>query len=179
MFGVGVGGSYSIGDLLSARGALHRRTTNSSAGPQDWSSHHIYMYMCIYIYIYIYTCTHTHSAYLFKYWLLYGLSYKCMCLFVQSFIYLCRPERCRALTPLALRLSVSFVPVVWSGTKEISKQTADDKNVAKSCQSRELRGSQGRGFEHRSTWGFEHVKNWERDTIEPVVTHDPHSLGPP
>ena len=25
----------------------------------------------------------------------------------------------------------------------------------------EIRGSQGRGLEHRSTWGFEHVKNWE------------------
>ena len=25
----------------------------------------------------------------------------------------------------------------------------------------ELRGSQGRGFEHRSTSGIEHVKNWE------------------
>ena len=33
------------------------------------------------------------------------------------------------------------------------------------------------GFEHRSTWGFEHVKNWEQNTIKPVVTHDPHSLG--
>ena len=43
----------------------------------------------------------------------------------------------------------------------------------------ELRGSQGRGFEHRSTWGFEHVESREVNTIKPVVTYDPHSLGPP
>ena len=45
-----------------------------------------------------------------------------------------------------------------------------------------LRGTKGvprQGFEHRSTWGFEHVKNREENTIEPVVTYDPHSLGPP
>ena len=42
----------------------------------------------------------------------------------------------------------------------------------------ELRGSQGRGLEHRSTWGFEHIENWKWNTIRPVVTHDPHSLGP-
>ena len=44
--------------------------------------------------------------------------------------------------------------------------------------SRELRGSPGRGFEHRSTWGFEHANNWEENTIKPIVTYDPHSLGP-
>ena len=43
----------------------------------------------------------------------------------------------------------------------------------------ELRGSQGGGLEHRSTRGFEHVKNREQNTIKPVVTYDHHSLGPP
>ena len=43
----------------------------------------------------------------------------------------------------------------------------------------ELRGSQGRGLEHRSTWGFEPVKSWEQNTIKPALTYDPHSLGPP
>ena len=43
----------------------------------------------------------------------------------------------------------------------------------------ELRGSQERGLEHRSTWGFEHVKNWKKTMSKPVVTYKPHSLGPP
>ena len=32
----------------------------------------------------------------------------------------------------------------------------------------ELRGSQGRGFEHRSTSGLEHVKNREQSAIKPL-----------
>ena len=43
----------------------------------------------------------------------------------------------------------------------------------------QLRGSQGRGFEPRSTRGFEQVKNREWNTIKPAVTYDPHSLGTP
>ena len=45
-----------------------------------------------------------------------------------------------------------------------------------------LRGAKGvprKGSEHRSTRGFEHVKNWERNAIKPVVTCDPQNLGPP
>ena len=45
------------------------------------------------------------------------------------------------------------------------------------CLEGELRGSQGRGFEHRSTWGFEHVNNWEQNTIKQVVR--PPFLGTP
>ena len=61
-----------------------------------------------------------------------------------------------------------------------------------------LRSTQG-GFEHRSTWGFEHVKKWEQHAIKSVVTYsydirnlitillwlllvityDPRALGPP
>ena len=39
--------------------------------------------------------------------------------------------------------------------------------------------SQGRGFEHRSAWGFEHANNWEQNTIKPVVTYDPLFLRTP
>ena len=44
---------------------------------------------------------------------------------------------------------------------------------------RELKGSQGRGLEHRSTRGFDHANNREQNMIKSVVTYDPHSLGPP
>ena len=45
-----------------------------------------------------------------------------------------------------------------------------------------LRGTKGvprKGFEHRFTRGFEHVKNREKSTIRPVVTYDPPVLGTP
>ena len=44
---------------------------------------------------------------------------------------------------------------------------------------RGTKGSPGRGFEHRSTRGFEHARNREQHTVKPVVTYDPLSLGPP
>ena len=65
------------------------------------------------------------------------------------------------------------------------KRRALNKRVphASACQRprfwRELRGSQGRRSEHRSTWGYERVMNWNCNTIKPGVTYNPHSLGPP
>ena len=42
-----------------------------------------------------------------------------------------------------------------------------------------VRGSHGRGFEHRSKRGFEHVKSREQNTIRPVVYLRPRFLGTP
>ena len=69
------------------------------------------------------------------------------------------------------------------GATERAAKTAWAARGGRECRPKHSRGtkggSQGGGSGHRSTWGSEHAKHWERNAIKPVVTYDPHSLGPP
>ena len=85
---------------------------------------------------------------------------------------------CDASSLFGFGFDFSFVPPssLFAGLHDLAR-TRSRRGKAKNFKGN-WRGSQGRGFEHRSTGGFGHEKNREQNTFKPVVTYYPHSLGP-
>ena len=132
----------------------------------------IYVYTCVYIYIYIYIymfiCLHIYIY-------MYTHTYVCIVMAVTS---------ATSLQPSSFPLPrmptfPGCLPRPQHHVTHATPRSACLPWLRRLLLEGELRGSQGRGFEHRSAWGSEHAKTREESTVKPVVTYDPPFLGTP
>ena len=117
----------------------------------------IYIYicicMCICICICMYVCIYIYILYMYTYVNVYTQ----MCISLYNIYIYIYAYMCYILRILYIRARASWRPPRLSPARSARRARPPRAGV---CEfTGELRGSQGRGFEHRSTWGLGHVNN--------------------